>query len=410
MTDSLRRRAHAGNGSLVPGYGHPVGTPHQVQGPAGTTPIVLPVVGGRALRGFAQTTCLLVFTSESSIAASRDEKRRGQSIVEFALILPILLLILLFGIDFGRVFLGWINLNNVAKVAANYAAYHAADDPFDAAAYALAAGDAGLGEANVQGQFGEGTLAIADPQCYDPLVASPQPSLDCHTASDYAPGIGLHVRVSATLPFTFMTPLISSIVGVMDLGATAAAPVLNPPAAPPEPTPPPEPGILVVRKVLTGDLTDFAGGAFEFGVNCNGTEYGPVTITAASGTHDSSPIVGIPADTICTVTETDKPQPGPHGQWDDPSVNRGNHHPRADTVFASITNVRTYNASGPSPTATPTLPPCTNPNVTITPSSTSAKLQRITVNFTGDVEPAGNDVDLGLRRRSDGPGFAHRVT
>src|SRR4051794_17509849 len=47
---------------------------------------------------------------------------RGQSFVEFALILPVLLLILLFGIDFGRVFLGWINLNNVAKVAANYAA------------------------------------------------------------------------------------------------------------------------------------------------------------------------------------------------------------------------------------------------------------------------------------------------
>ena len=50
--------------------------------------------------------------------------RRGQSIVEFALVLPVLLFLLLMGLDFGRVFLGWVNLNNAARVGANYAALY----------------------------------------------------------------------------------------------------------------------------------------------------------------------------------------------------------------------------------------------------------------------------------------------
>ena len=54
----------------------------------------------------------------------RRGPRRGQSIVEFALVLPVLLFLLLMGLDFGRVFLGWVNLNNAARVGANYAALY----------------------------------------------------------------------------------------------------------------------------------------------------------------------------------------------------------------------------------------------------------------------------------------------
>lgn len=55
-------------------------------------------------------------------AATAHRKSRGQSLVEFALVLPVLMLILLITIDFGRVFLGWVTLNNAARIAANYAA------------------------------------------------------------------------------------------------------------------------------------------------------------------------------------------------------------------------------------------------------------------------------------------------
>jgi hypothetical protein len=52
----------------------------------------------------------------------RRKKGRGQSLAEFALTVPFALLMVLFGLDFGRVFLGWVALNNAAREAANYAA------------------------------------------------------------------------------------------------------------------------------------------------------------------------------------------------------------------------------------------------------------------------------------------------
>jgi hypothetical protein len=45
-------------------------------------------------------------------------------LVELAIILPVLLLIVLAALDFGRVFLGWVVLNNAARVGANYASVH----------------------------------------------------------------------------------------------------------------------------------------------------------------------------------------------------------------------------------------------------------------------------------------------
>ena len=45
--------------------------------------------------------------------------------VEFALFVPVLLLLLLITVDFGRIYLGWINVQQMARVAANYAAENA---------------------------------------------------------------------------------------------------------------------------------------------------------------------------------------------------------------------------------------------------------------------------------------------
>ncbi|MDQ2683995.1 MAG: pilus assembly protein, partial [Chloroflexota bacterium] len=42
--------------------------------------------------------------------------------VEFALVLPILALLLVMAIDFGRVFFGWVALQNAARIAADTAA------------------------------------------------------------------------------------------------------------------------------------------------------------------------------------------------------------------------------------------------------------------------------------------------
>lgn len=53
---------------------------------------------------------------------ARAPKSRGQSLAEFALTVPMVLLMVLFGLDFGRVFLGWVALHQAAREAANYAA------------------------------------------------------------------------------------------------------------------------------------------------------------------------------------------------------------------------------------------------------------------------------------------------
>jgi len=46
---------------------------------------------------------------------------RGQALVETALVLPILALVLVMAIDFGRVFFGWVALQSAARVGAEYA-------------------------------------------------------------------------------------------------------------------------------------------------------------------------------------------------------------------------------------------------------------------------------------------------
>jgi len=52
---------------------------------------------------------------------SQRPATRGQAMVEFALILPILALLLVFALDAGRVFFGWVGLHNATRIAANEA-------------------------------------------------------------------------------------------------------------------------------------------------------------------------------------------------------------------------------------------------------------------------------------------------
>src|SRR4029079_550736 len=54
--------------------------------------------------------------------AARRERSRGQSMTELALVMPVVLMVLLGGIGFGRVFLGWVDLHAMARHAADYAA------------------------------------------------------------------------------------------------------------------------------------------------------------------------------------------------------------------------------------------------------------------------------------------------
>ena len=147
--------------------------------------------------------------------------------VEFVLVLPVMLLILLIAVDFGRLFFTYIAVNNAAREAANYAATHASDTPFVAADYVVGAQAAATGETNVQGQGGEGVMTVGAPICFQP--GTPPTVINCDAASNFAGGIGNQVTVTVIQPFTFYTPIIGSIVGgELSLTASATAPVLNP--------------------------------------------------------------------------------------------------------------------------------------------------------------------------------------
>jgi PKD repeat protein len=69
----------------------------------------------------------LAWGKARALRSSSGSRRKsaGQSLVEFTLVLPLLLLIVLVGTDFGRSYQAWVGLNNAARIAANYASLHA---------------------------------------------------------------------------------------------------------------------------------------------------------------------------------------------------------------------------------------------------------------------------------------------
>jgi Flp pilus assembly protein TadG len=132
---------------------------------------------------------------------------RGQSLVEFAISFPVLMLMILFGIDFGRVFLGWITLNNTVREAANYAAINPAawTAPENAAAQAEYARLI--------------TSEAAGINCTLPTTL-PRPSFPSGTT------IGSPATVAISCKFSLITPLISSLLGnQVNVSASAAFPI-----------------------------------------------------------------------------------------------------------------------------------------------------------------------------------------
>lgn len=76
--------------------------------------------------------------------------RRGQALTEFALLLPILVLILSTILDFGMAMYTALNLNKVAQDAAMAAAYRASDDTTVQSLVSAMANDYGLSGVSAQ--------------------------------------------------------------------------------------------------------------------------------------------------------------------------------------------------------------------------------------------------------------------
>jgi Flp pilus assembly protein TadG len=168
--------------------------------------------------------------------------RRGQALVEFALVLPVLLVLLLLAVDFGRLFMTFVAVNNAAREGAFYAAQQAMVTPFDDDAYNDGVEAAALREVNAQGQGGEGLMSVTTPACSDAVSGT---VMTCAVAAAITSTTGNQVTVSVSQPFSLLTPIVGELFGgVVMLSASATAPVLNAPSVTvlaPDPTPTPTP-------------------------------------------------------------------------------------------------------------------------------------------------------------------------
>jgi hypothetical protein len=127
----------------------------------------------------------------------RRPRSRGQSLVEFALVLPVVALVLLLAIDFGRVYLGWITLNNVARIGANFAA-------LNASAWE------GSGDQTIKDRYA--ALMQQDLNGTDCApTAIPDPTFPDAAPSTYA--VGGHAVVGLTCKFQLLTPIIGNVIG-----------------------------------------------------------------------------------------------------------------------------------------------------------------------------------------------------
>jgi PKD repeat protein len=150
---------------------------------------------------------------------------RGQALVEMAIIMPVLLLLLVMAIDFGRVFFGWVGLQNAARIGASYAAIHpdawsAPDNPIKQLAreqYATQVFEDAKALNCDQDTNGDGTFDAAD---------LPLPTFTSVVGTPSAFELGDHAAVTLNCQFSLITPLANGILGGgVQINAVAVFPV-----------------------------------------------------------------------------------------------------------------------------------------------------------------------------------------
>jgi len=156
------------------------------------------------------------FFAARSVRHIVRDGRRGQSFVEFALVLPVILLIVLLGLDFGRAFMGYVSLQQNVRIAANFASLNptAWDSP---------------GSATLRQKYSD--LIYNDAQginCDMPNSGQlPAPTFPGGTADGTpANSVGKPAVVEITCSFHLLTPIINAILpNPLPLTASSSFPI-----------------------------------------------------------------------------------------------------------------------------------------------------------------------------------------
>ena len=203
-----------------------------------------------------------MFQITTRLRARRRRKTRGQGLVEFALILPILMLFFVTVLDLGRVAATQVALTNAAREGAFQAAK--TPDSFDASNPCPADGSSNKIWCRIKMESGGGAS-----------INSSDVSVSCAPAACTAPVASdstVTVRVSGH--FTLFTPLMGAFFGGQDVTVSASSTVhrewLPATAAI---TPPPQ--CLVPDFVLSGTKKNSAAAAWSLAGFTGGITYSP---------------------------------------------------------------------------------------------------------------------------------------
>jgi PKD repeat protein len=233
--------------------------------------------------------------------------------VEFALALPVLLLLLTVAVDFGRAYLGWINLQLATREISNFAALNPR-------------GWVGGGDPAIQARYA--SLVVDETSAINCDVESPIP------APTFPSGavLGGEAVVSLDCSFAPLTPLITAVVGdSVTISARAVFPIrtggiaslptsANGGGGNPIPVANFSADQLNGVAPLTVTFTDLSSNApsawaWTFGDGGISANQNPIHEYAASGTYTvrltASNLNGFDAETKLTYITVTEPPPGP---------------------------------------------------------------------------------------------------
>jgi hypothetical protein len=142
----------------------------------------------------------------------RRRVSRAQALVEFALILPLLALFLVMAVDFGRVFFGWVGVQNIARIGANFAAIH--PEAFNPLTPNSPIKQQLIDQYNHEIVNDVGNLNCAPRPTLTPTPTNiPQPSYTDVNGNGTRYDMGDTVTVYVTCRFTLITPLANNFFG-----------------------------------------------------------------------------------------------------------------------------------------------------------------------------------------------------